>query len=423
MSHYDELGDENQSNEQAEELRVDTNQANEDVHLPNFDSTNGLRGLCSLMIAFGHFLDFYTPNIRDEEPIKDAKLFPSPPYLLPVTMFFVLSGILYGYLYHDKWDDDRSCCCGCNGCSANFRKFICKRVLRLMPMVIFGVIMDLGYYWTSSGQWGWYEKFVATIGTVGLWSSATMSLGPDGPTWQISAMFLSYLLIPMLINHFKPMNNSSLNSQFWIFSAVGGFVLVLIFAGIPFIFIHILWYTRVWQFIAGVVLGVYMKKNAAPVSPLLTDIFTGLWALYFCSFPVSINLDWALEFALTPLLAVYVYHLCLLPSDSGITNRIFSTSVFQFLGDISFSLYVLHWGFFANCTFLLHQKYLDKISLDKDGNLCEKGDEDCTNVDKLYGINLIHALWIFPALILTSWIAKKVIEEPCRKQGERIFLG
>jgi len=306
-------------------VELNTDGENGNPIKPNFDATNGLRGLCSLMIAVGHFFDFYTPNFQDEQPVQDGKVI-HVAYLIPVSMFFILSGMLYGYLYYDKWEGDYSCCC-CPA-SDNFKRFMCKRYIRLAPMVVVGAFLDFGYFIMDRPALP--LKLVSVPATTLLFHSATLFVGVNGPSWQVSSMFLSYMLLPKLINQFKIMDASALNGQFRLYSCLGiAPVLVVFLVPDLFIIVHVLWYFRVSQFIAGIVYGVYMKKNQVhAASTMLVDICTGIWMLYFIASVWIPNLDLFFEFLLTPLLAVYLYHMCFIPDGQGITNRIFRSSVF-----------------------------------------------------------------------------------------------
>ena len=94
---------------------------------PRYDILDGLRGVAALMILFYHVFN-------------DAKSFfvwPTPVYeffhsFLAVDFFFILSGFVMGYAYDQRLKEDMT-----------FGSFIKRRLIRLHPMVVMGVLIGL----------------------------------------------------------------------------------------------------------------------------------------------------------------------------------------------------------------------------------------------------------------------------------------
>jgi len=75
----------------------------------------------SLLIAAGHYYSFSVYSDSGDEGGASGKV--SLAYLQPVTMFFILSGVLFAYLYYDKFIDIKllpfgRCVCNSIGCIA-----------------------------------------------------------------------------------------------------------------------------------------------------------------------------------------------------------------------------------------------------------------------------------------------------------------
>jgi peptidoglycan/LPS O-acetylase OafA/YrhL len=94
---------------------------------PRYDILDGLRGVAALMVVLYHVFN-------------DAKSFyvwPTPVNefyhgFLGVDFFFILSGFVMGYAYDTRW-----------GNSLSLGSFIRRRLIRLHPMVVMGVLVGL----------------------------------------------------------------------------------------------------------------------------------------------------------------------------------------------------------------------------------------------------------------------------------------
>lgn len=99
---------------------------------PRYEILDGLRGVAALMVVAFHLFETYSKG---------------PAYqiinhgYLAVDFFFVLSGFVIGYAYDDRWD------------RMTLGNFFKRRLIRLHPMVIFGMVFGLltFYLGESSG--------------------------------------------------------------------------------------------------------------------------------------------------------------------------------------------------------------------------------------------------------------------------------
>lgn len=115
---------------------------NDLVTKPHYPVLDGLRGIAALIVVTFHLA----------EPLATGNLDNLVNHgYLAVDFFFILSGFVMGYAYDDRW---RKMTVGV---------FFKRRIERLQPMVIFGMILGaLGFYFTDSTLW-------PEIHTVPLW--------------------------------------------------------------------------------------------------------------------------------------------------------------------------------------------------------------------------------------------------------------
>ena len=90
---------------------------------PRYELLDGLRGVAALMVIFYHVGECFATSARDQW-INHG--------YLAVDFFFVLSGFVIGYAYDGRWK---------RGLTAG--GFLLRRVIRLQPMVVIGVLLGL----------------------------------------------------------------------------------------------------------------------------------------------------------------------------------------------------------------------------------------------------------------------------------------
>lgn len=92
---------------------------------PHYDILDGLRGVAALMVVVYHCFECFPP---DTWIIGHG--------YLAVDFFFILSGFVLGYAYDDRWK--------CKDASRlTFGGFVKRRLVRLHPMVLFGVVVGV----------------------------------------------------------------------------------------------------------------------------------------------------------------------------------------------------------------------------------------------------------------------------------------
>ncbi|GAB3335195.1 acyltransferase [Larkinella ripae] len=118
---------------------------------PHYHLLDGLRGVAAIIVVFFHLT----------EPLATSHLDNVVNHgYLAVDFFFLLSGFVIGYAYDDRWDQ------------LTIGGFLRRRFERLQPLVVLGMTLGaIGFYFTDSTIWplihtvpGWKLIVVMLIG-------------------------------------------------------------------------------------------------------------------------------------------------------------------------------------------------------------------------------------------------------------------
>ena len=95
-----------------------------------YEILDGLRGVAALVVVFYHLMECY--------PAEYVGKYFSHGYLA-VDFFFALSGFVIGYAYDDRWK------------LMSMKDFFKRRIARLHPMVFFGVMVGVCFFYYTGG--------------------------------------------------------------------------------------------------------------------------------------------------------------------------------------------------------------------------------------------------------------------------------
>jgi len=136
-------------------MRIDVK--NELATKPHYPILDGLRGVAAIIVVTFHL----------SEPLATGHLdiLVNHGYLA-VDFFFLLSGFVMGYAYDDRWH------------KMTVGNFFKRRIVRLQPMVILGMTLGaIGFYFTDSTLW-------PLIHTVPIWK-------------MLLVMLIGYTILPV----------------------------------------------------------------------------------------------------------------------------------------------------------------------------------------------------------------------------------
>lgn len=97
---------------------------------PRYEILDGLRGVAALGVVMFHMMECYPSEISR---------WVMPHGYMSVDFFFALSGLVLGYAYDDRWD------------KMTIWGFFKRRLIRLQPMAIMGVLIGICFFYYSGG--------------------------------------------------------------------------------------------------------------------------------------------------------------------------------------------------------------------------------------------------------------------------------
>lgn len=310
----------------------------------------GLRGLAALWVVLYHYCSLYLPAL-DADWLGGLM---SRGYLA-VDLFFLLSGFVLAHVYSDAAERKGV---------AFFRSFMRARVARIYPLHLFVLVLFVAMAFAVRGihyvQHGDYyplpltgaRSFEALVANVLMLQGVQASaLSWNYPAWSISVEFAAYLVFPLVVGLlWRVSGRSLLNAAFATLAAVwalayaaGGDMnqwdgLTALWRCLPQFFLGCICYrvyrqglidTRAW---AGLVFVV------------------ALLMLYFdCRDVVVVTL-----FPLVILCAV---------SARGVSGWILNARPVVLLGEISFSIYLVHGLVQHAATHVLNALQLDQTEI------------------------------------------------------------
>ena len=108
---------------------------------PHYELLDGLRGVAALVVIWYHIFEAFATSPVDQQVNHGY---------LAVDFFFILSGFVIGYAYDDRWKT-----------SLTTKSFFKRRLIRLHPMVVMGVVLGVVAY-CIQGCVRWDGTHVAT---------------------------------------------------------------------------------------------------------------------------------------------------------------------------------------------------------------------------------------------------------------------
>jgi|GEM_PF-4248310 len=287
-----------------------------------------LRGLAAIFVCAFHLR--YT---LDGFSVHASSWFKSP-FLnkadLWVDFFFVLSGFVLAFRYRLGLGP------GLKGWLNYFR----SRVARIFPVHVFFVVIYLGFNFfrglDSFDQIRYAKEVIATLFLVQSWGHY-FGNHLNFPSWSLSAEWGAYLVLPFLISA----NVVIRNRVFWVLSA---FLLML---ATPFFSLLVIQvpmnqmkeltglFRSIPEALFGASLSVLFSHGTRRLSGALADlVFTVAVTLLMSFFWLGLPACWFVIPAGGLILA--------LPNAGPIWRRVLLARPLQWLGGISFSLYMSH---------------------------------------------------------------------------------
>lgn len=295
---------------------------------PAIASLTGIRALAAFLVLFLHA----DQNI----PIGITHIGVISRGYLGVDLFFLLSGFILTYVYFDSMKQISG---------HKFAIFMWHRFIRLYPVHI-TVLAALVVVVLGAGRLGLNlrspESFTLDalpwqVLLVHAWG-VTDQMSWNVPSWSISAEWFAYLCFPLVAVGLGPVRDprwllviaaASLGAAALIFSTAGW--------GLSGAWIAPSALVRIsGSFVCGAALCRYAVLRGALESKSTFNDAAAMVALAAFLVLPSFGVP---DFALVALLAVFIATLAM---SSGVTARLFSLAPMVWLGEISYSLYMVH---------------------------------------------------------------------------------
>ena len=305
-------------------------------------SLTGLRGIACIYVMLFHFGSLLLNFDRSDKP---AIVFLSHGYLA-VDLFFALSGFVMAFNYGHTFE---------NGFSWRaYRAFLAKRIARIYPLYVICTAIGFGLYLVGSMRVNLNENYSAVvlvynIAMVQVWGFAESF---NGPEWSISAEWAAYLCFPALL---PPL---LFKDRAIVATCIGGCVAVLFaICYIPNTIVQGRvngsldlfepWYgisllRCLTEFSFGIVIYRISMSGSEIYFPKYIDTVIAI----LCVFLLSIK---DTDFLVAIIYPVLIYSLV---ASSGLVVRILASTPLEFLGRLSYSIYLIHELVLAGVFFL-----------------------------------------------------------------------
>ncbi|HLK30807.1 MAG TPA: acyltransferase [Puia sp.] len=354
-----------------------------------------LRGIAALLVAIFHFEMAIARFIPSQQTMFFDKCY------LMVDLFFIMSGFIMFHVYGKAFEAAIE--------KKSFRQFIVARFARIYPLHFFSLlalIVFIQFLPQPDSQAKLIEDISALPANFLLLHSfyVTKIYTWNIPSWSISPEWWSYMVFPLLALSIN--KKKALSIIFFILFIIGAYYSIMYLlprknplypsAPVP----HNINSTYDYGFLrglAGFMCGmiIYQAYQIASVKKIFQkDIFSVLLLLLMIA---------ALHFAVNDAICVVLFSLLVLSfaSNEGFVHKACNTKVLQFIGDISFSIYMMQ--IFFQVPFS-HGIRLPGVTGVGRGKL---------NIDFSSGL-MFCCLYVLLLIALSS-ITYYAIEKPCRK--------
>lgn len=313
---------------------------------PHYNLLDGLRGVAALLVVWFHVYEGFA-FASGSDTIGGI----SHGYLA-VDFFFMLSGFVIGYAYDNRWSQ-----------SLTLTEFFKRRLIRLHPMVLMGATLGaITFLLQGSVQWDGTPVpismvlmallcnifFIPATGTRNEVRGNTEMFPLNGPCWSLFFEYIGNILYALFIRRLSTKHLGYLVGL----TGVG----LIAFATLNlsgYGNICVGWSMNTTHFTGGLLrmlfpftMGLFLSRNFKPIK--IKGAFWICTAILLALFAVP-NIEGTAPICHNGLYEVFciivMFPIIIWLGASGTTTDTKSTRICNFLGNISFPLYIVHYPF------------------------------------------------------------------------------
>lgn len=370
---------------------------------PHYELLDGLRGVAALLVLFYHIFEGLS-FAAGGTPITVINH-----GYLAVDFFFILSGFVISYAYDDRWGKTMT--------TGNFFK---RRLIRLHPMIIMGVILGTITFFLQGGvQWDGTKVatsavmlamlcamfFIPAVPGVSYEVRGNGEMFPlNGPSWSLFFEYIGNILYALFIHRLSTKALTVLVGLLGIALAwfttfnVSGYDMI----GVGWTLDTVNFFGGALRMLFPFSMGMLLARHFKPM-----NVRGAFWIcsvilllLFRVPYIVTGNSPISLNGLFEAICILFIFPVLLWIGASGKTTDNFSSRVCKFLGDISYPLYAVHYPIM----YLFYAWLIDH---------------------KLYTIAEAWpmALAVYLGNILLAYLCLKLYDEPVRKWLTKKFLN
>lgn len=362
---------------------------------------DGLRGVAALMVVIYHIFEGYA--------FAGGGIIESLNHgYLAVDFFFILSGFVVGYAYDDRL-----------GKSMKTKDFLKRRLIRLHPMVIMGAVLGAATFCIQgSTQWDGTEISISLVMLSMLCAMLFIPAIPggcyeirgngemfplNGPSWSLFFEYIGNILYALFVRRLSTKLLTAIVVSLGI-----GYTAFAIFDASGYGNMGVGWTLDSINFLGGMLrmlfrfsMGLLLSRNFKPFKVkgsfwLASSILIIIFAIPYIPSDGNICYNGILEAVCVTLIFPILVRL----GASGSTADHKSTAICNFLGRISYPLYMIHYP-------LMYLFYAWLIE----------------NKAPAFAETWQAALGVYVTCIILALLCMKLYDEPMRRYLAKKFLS
>jgi len=310
------------------------------ARVPRLDTLTGLRGLASLNVAVTHL-----PHLQRDESISLAfrRCLMSPG--MGVQFFFILSGFILAYRYHQDFTTLKS---------PTIKRYYLSRFARIWPLHL----LTLGFAFFLSPNPNHQNRLDSAILNAGLvhsWAPVELyAQSFNSVTWTLSIEVFFYLWVPFLLwgcarSLATPAQLLAMALPIWLLAAAQSMYLSMSPSPIATYMVAVCPLVRMGEFLIGVLLALAFVRGGQTSQGATTrreaiewTVVEGITLFFLASLiywahavPLYLRLNGYYTISLAILILVFA-------RQKGYLSRFFASSGPRYFGEISFAFFMVH---------------------------------------------------------------------------------